>query len=97
MRYGWTADKYGVTWQIIQSQGEFKQKIMPSLLFVGDQCGWLKDQYGVSWQIVPKELYTLLRDEDEVRGKRVTEALMQMKRISLPKLREVYQEGGSLQ
>lgn len=38
-RYGWVQDKYGVTWQLILTQGDVKQTIMPSLLFVGEVCG----------------------------------------------------------
>jgi len=38
-RYGWCADKYGLSWQIMQVEGEIKQKITPTLLFVGEQYG----------------------------------------------------------
>jgi predicted 3-demethylubiquinone-9 3-methyltransferase (glyoxalase superfamily) len=39
-RYGWLADKYGLSWQIMY-RGNLKvaQKITPTLLFVGDRCG----------------------------------------------------------
>ncbi len=38
--YGWTADKYGVSWQIMFMDDQpMKQKITPTLMFVGDQCG----------------------------------------------------------
>ncbi len=37
--YGWIQDKYGVSWQLIQAAGDFKQIIIPSLLFVGKVCG----------------------------------------------------------
>jgi len=36
-KYGWLNDKYGVSWQLILGEG--KQKITPSLMFVGDQFG----------------------------------------------------------
>lgn len=38
--YGWTTDKYGVSWQIMH-MGEFpwKQKITPTLMYVGAQAG----------------------------------------------------------
>ena len=36
-KYGWLEDKYGVSWQL--SLADSKQKITPSLLFVGDQYG----------------------------------------------------------
>ena len=183
-RYGWTADKFGVTWQIMLSEEGFKQKIMPSLMFVNnqcgkaeeairfytsvldssevvniahyeedtefqekgtvmyadfrledqlfaamdsamehdftfneaisllmlcdsqdevdnlwenlsavpkaEQCGWLKDKYGVSWQIVPQQLYTMLRDGDQEQSKRVTERMLQMKRIDIRELEKAY-------
>ncbi|MBN2011417.1 VOC family protein [candidate division KSB1 bacterium] len=38
-RYGWVQDKYGVSWQVIYTEGAFKQWITPSLMFVGDVCG----------------------------------------------------------
>jgi predicted 3-demethylubiquinone-9 3-methyltransferase (glyoxalase superfamily) len=40
-RYGWIADKYGVSWQLILTdpEGEPRPDIVPSLLFVGDVCG----------------------------------------------------------
>ncbi len=38
--YGWCNDKYGVSWQIYTGIKEnFKQKITPTFMFVGDQCG----------------------------------------------------------
>lgn len=51
-----------------------------------EQCGWLKDRYGVSWQIVPSALGPLMSDPDPARSRRVTEALMQMKKIDIPAL-----------
>lgn len=40
-KYGWIQDKYGLSWQLILTnpEGEERPTIMPSLLFVGDQCG----------------------------------------------------------
>lgn len=39
--YGWTADKYGLSWQIIlvRDNSTITQKITPTLMFVGDVCG----------------------------------------------------------
>ncbi len=37
--YGWTTDRFGLSWQIMQSEALVKQKITPSLLFVGDVVG----------------------------------------------------------
>jgi len=39
-RYGWTTDRYGLSWQVMFTSGrEIKQKITPTLMFVGDQSG----------------------------------------------------------
>ncbi len=39
-RYGWVADKYGLSWQIMFMKGyKSKQKIIPTLMFVGNVCG----------------------------------------------------------
>lgn len=40
-RYGWVQDKYGVSWQLILpgQQGDRRPPIVPSFLFVGEQCG----------------------------------------------------------
>ena len=38
-KYGWIQDKYGVSWQVILSEEEALQKIMPSLMFVGNNAG----------------------------------------------------------
>jgi predicted 3-demethylubiquinone-9 3-methyltransferase (glyoxalase superfamily) len=54
------------------------------------QCGWLKDKFGVSWQVVPTELFEMLDDEDPEKVKRVTKVMLQMKKLDLVKLREVY-------
>ena len=39
-KYGWLADKYGLSWQIMYNGGKkVSQKIAPALMFVGKQCG----------------------------------------------------------
>jgi predicted 3-demethylubiquinone-9 3-methyltransferase (glyoxalase superfamily) len=38
--YGWTRDKYGLSWQVMAMGGRaIRQKIIPTLMFVGEQCG----------------------------------------------------------
>lgn len=56
------------------------------------QCGWLKDKYGVSWQIVPTALVELLQDTDPKKSGRVMKALLQMKKIDIRGLRQVYEQ-----
>jgi predicted 3-demethylubiquinone-9 3-methyltransferase (glyoxalase superfamily) len=55
------------------------------------QCGWLKDKYGVSWQIVPRVVEEMLTDKDAQRAGRVMQALLQMKKIDIERLRQSYQ------
>jgi predicted 3-demethylubiquinone-9 3-methyltransferase (glyoxalase superfamily) len=39
-RYGWTTDRYGLSWQVMHdARGEIDQAIVPTLMFVGDVCG----------------------------------------------------------
>jgi predicted 3-demethylubiquinone-9 3-methyltransferase (glyoxalase superfamily) len=55
------------------------------------QCGWLKDRFGLSWQVVPKGLGALLQGSDPVRSKRVMDALMQMRKLDIDRLRQAYE------
>lgn len=46
-RYGWTQDRYGLSWQVMFMGGrEIKQKITPTLMFVGDVCGKAEEAIG---------------------------------------------------
>jgi predicted 3-demethylubiquinone-9 3-methyltransferase (glyoxalase superfamily) len=56
------------------------------------QCGWLKDKFGVSWQIVPTALGELLGDKDPEKSKRVLEAMLQMHKIDIEKLKQAYEQ-----
>jgi predicted 3-demethylubiquinone-9 3-methyltransferase (glyoxalase superfamily) len=58
-----------------------------------EQCGWLKDKYGLSWQIVPNIMDEMLKDSDEKKIARVTEAFLQMKKLDIAKLKEAYESG----
>jgi len=57
------------------------------------QCGWLKDRYGVSWQIVPTVIAEMVQDKDAKKSDRVMNALMQMKKIDMAKLKQAYEQG----
>ena len=52
------------------------------------QCGWLKDRFGYSWQIVPRVLPEVLGQPDRAKAKRAMEAMFQMKKLDIAKLRE---------
>src|SRR5437867_8175490 len=39
-RYGWTQDRFGLSWQVMfMGDREVKQRIIPTLMFVGRVCG----------------------------------------------------------
>lgn len=52
------------------------------------QCGWLTDKYGMSWQIIPSALGELLGSKDPAQAGRVMEAMMQMVKIDIQKLKQ---------
>jgi predicted 3-demethylubiquinone-9 3-methyltransferase (glyoxalase superfamily) len=54
------------------------------------QCGWLKDKYGLSWQVVPVAMIELISDADPEKSGRVMEALLQMKKLDIGKLKQAY-------
>lgn len=56
-----------------------------------EQCGWIKDRFGLSWQIVPRQLQEWIAGPDKEAGKRVTEAMLEMKRLDLAALRRAYE------
>jgi predicted 3-demethylubiquinone-9 3-methyltransferase (glyoxalase superfamily) len=198
-KYGWTQDKYGLSWQVMfVGEEKIKQKIIPTLMFVGDvcgkaeeaisfyvsvfnessfdsiqdrskvgdiaryssgqepdnegtvmhadftlegqefaamdsarmheftfneavslmvhcdtqeqidyyweklsavpeleQCGWLKDKYGLSWQIIPTAMDEMLKDKDQQKLARVTEAFLKMKKFDIEALKRAA-EGTSM-
>ena len=55
------------------------------------QCGWLKDKYGLSWQVVPTVLSEMLKDKDPQKSHRVMKAMLQMKKIDIPTLKQAYE------
>jgi predicted 3-demethylubiquinone-9 3-methyltransferase (glyoxalase superfamily) len=55
------------------------------------QCGWLKDRFGVSWQVVPRQLNEYLAGPDRDGARRAMEAMLQMIKLDVAKLREAYE------
>jgi predicted 3-demethylubiquinone-9 3-methyltransferase (glyoxalase superfamily)/uncharacterized protein YndB with AHSA1/START domain len=51
------------------------------------RCGWLNDEFGVSWQVVPRALPQLMMDADPDTAQYAMNALMQMRKIEIDKLR----------
>lgn len=47
-RYGWTEDRYGLSWQIMHAAGaEVRQRITPTLMFTGKACGKAEEAIGL--------------------------------------------------
>jgi predicted 3-demethylubiquinone-9 3-methyltransferase (glyoxalase superfamily) len=51
------------------------------------RCGWLKDKYGLSWQVIPSGLMDALGNKNPEKAKRSMQAMMQMSKIDLEKIR----------
>ncbi|HEX2028825.1 MAG TPA: VOC family protein [Nitriliruptorales bacterium] len=59
-RYGWTEDKYGLSWQVMHvGDQEITQRITPTLMFAGEVCG--KAEEAIT-------LYTSLFPDSKVGG-----------------------------
>jgi len=54
------------------------------------RCGWLKDKFGVSWQVVPTVLAQMLGAPDAKKSQRAMQALLQMKKLDIAKLKQAY-------
>jgi predicted 3-demethylubiquinone-9 3-methyltransferase (glyoxalase superfamily) len=59
-----------------------------------EQCGWLVDKFGLSWQIIPRALPEMLNDPDPEKVSRVTQAMLQMKKIDVQALESAYNQKG---
>jgi predicted 3-demethylubiquinone-9 3-methyltransferase (glyoxalase superfamily) len=53
-------------------------------------CGWLRDKFGLSWQVTPTVLIEMLHDKDTKKSERVMNAMMQMQKIDIEKLKAAY-------
>jgi predicted 3-demethylubiquinone-9 3-methyltransferase (glyoxalase superfamily) len=63
-RYGWTDDKYGLSWQLIRTspEGEKRPKIVPSLLFVNAKYGKAEEAINFYLSVFkPSELGALMK------------------------------------
>jgi predicted 3-demethylubiquinone-9 3-methyltransferase (glyoxalase superfamily) len=53
-RYGWTQDKYGLSWQVMHvGSRPIRQKITPFLMFVGEQAGKAEEAIRFYTQVFP--------------------------------------------
>lgn len=56
------------------------------------RCGWLKDKFGLSWQIIPSALGKMLGDPDPLKANRVMQAMLQMDKMDIARLRQAFEE-----
>ncbi len=56
------------------------------------QCGWTKDPFGLSWQILPKFLSEALFDQDAEKYKKLSGAMLEMKKMDLGKLKKAVEK-----
>jgi predicted 3-demethylubiquinone-9 3-methyltransferase (glyoxalase superfamily) len=56
------------------------------------ECGWLKDKFGLSWQIIPSVLGEMLHDENREKANRAMQAMLQMTKIDIAKLKQAYDQ-----
>ncbi len=59
------------------------------------RCGWLKDKYGLSWQIIPSVLGEMLHDKDPGKSTKVMDAMLQMDKIDIHRLKQAYASSGA--
>ncbi len=51
-KYGWVADRFGISWQVILSK-DFPQKIIPCLTFTGEVCGLAEEALNYYTSLFP--------------------------------------------
>ena len=54
------------------------------------RCGWLKDRFGLSWQVIPSVLGELIGDADPEKSQRALQAMFQMGKLDIQKLKEAH-------
>ena len=77
--YCQTQDEVDYFWQKLTADGGQES-----------ECGWLRDKFGLSWQITPTVLIEMLHDKEPKKSGRVMNAMMQMQKIDISKLKAAY-------
>ena len=57
------------------------------------RCGWLKDKFGLWWQVTPTILGKLMADKDPAKAQRVMEAMLQMDKLDIDRLKQAAEKG----
>jgi predicted 3-demethylubiquinone-9 3-methyltransferase (glyoxalase superfamily) len=79
--YCQTQDEVDYFWQKLTADGGQES-----------ECGWLRDKFGLSWQVTPTVLIEMLHDQDPKKSERVMNAMMQMQKIDISKLKAAHAE-----
>ena len=58
-RFGWVQDRFGVSWQVVAAPG--RQRIVPGLLFVGEQHGRAEEAVNRCVSLFPDSAITEIR------------------------------------
>jgi predicted 3-demethylubiquinone-9 3-methyltransferase (glyoxalase superfamily) len=74
-----TQDEVDELWEKLSAGGE------------KGRCGWLKDKYRLSWQIIPTVLGELMQGKDPEKSKRVMQAMLQMNKLDIARLKQAYE------
>jgi predicted 3-demethylubiquinone-9 3-methyltransferase (glyoxalase superfamily) len=77
--YCQTQDEVDYFWQKLTADGGQES-----------ECGWLRDKFGLSWQVTPTVLIEMLHDKDPKKSGQVMNAMMQMQKIDISKLKAAY-------
>jgi predicted 3-demethylubiquinone-9 3-methyltransferase (glyoxalase superfamily) len=77
--YCQTQDEVDYFWQKLTADGGQES-----------ECGWLRDKFGLSWQVTPTVLIEMLHDKDPKKSGRAMNAMMQMQKIDISKLKAAY-------
>jgi predicted 3-demethylubiquinone-9 3-methyltransferase (glyoxalase superfamily) len=73
-----TQEEVDRLWERLSAGGEIQE------------CGWLIDKFGVTWQIVPNALLEMMSDEDPEKVRRVTQAMLKMKKLDIAPLKKAF-------
>ena len=75
-----TQEEIDYYWEKLGAGGDPKAQV----------CGWLKDKFGLSWQVVPRMMDELFRDEKSEGAQRAMQAMLQMKKLDIERLKKAY-------
>ena len=52
-RYGWTEDRYGLSWQVMLASGQVTERITPTIMYVGDVTGRAEEAVNFYTSVFP--------------------------------------------